>query len=98
MVVSVVRSRVSGTTDLSTPAWTVLCGEVDTRIDLSIEDGKQIYDSNCVYCHSADPTALETRPDAVTDVLRSEDIRAHRRLDFAENQIDALEKYLKSLK
>jgi len=72
--------------------------QADARAGLSIEDGKQIYDSNCVYCHAADPTTLETAPDAVANVLRSGNIRAHRRLDFAENQIDALEKYLKSLK
>ena len=70
---------------------------VPSQPQASIADGRAIYDSNCVYCHSANPATLKTRPDAVKGVLRSGNVRAHRRLDFSENQLDALETYLKSL-
>ena len=72
-------------------------GEVDAGLDVSAADGRQIYDSNCVFCHSPDPADLETPLGSVAEVMRTGDIRAHRRLDFSENQLKALEHYLKSL-
>ena len=72
-------------------------GEVDVGLDVSVADGRQIYDSNCVFCHAPDPTRLNTPAGEVADVLRAGNVRAHRRLDFSANQLDALEKYLKSL-
>ena len=65
---------------------------------VSPRQGREIYESNCVYCHPSDPESLRTPADAVTDVIRSGSVGAHRRLDFSENQLQALESYLKSLK
>jgi hydrogenase small subunit len=70
----------------------------DTQVGVSPMQGREIYESNCVYCHRSDPSALRTPPDAVADVIRSGSVGAHRRLDFSENQLQALESYLKSLK
>ena len=66
-------------------------------VQLSVDEGGELYNTNCAYCHSADPKRLKTPLDGITDVVRSGEVRAHRRLDFSEAQLDALERYLKSL-
>ena len=61
-----------------------------------IEAGHHLYEDNCVYCHSDDPSEFKTDPDKISQLLRSGEIRSHRRLDFSEDQINILEKYLTS--
>jgi hydrogenase small subunit len=73
-------------------------GEAGTQPQVSAIEGQEIYESNCVYCHQANPKSLSTPAENVVDVLRSGSVRAHRRLDFSETQLDALEIYLKSMK
>jgi len=59
-----------------------------------LERGAAVYDTHCVYCHDADPSRLETAPDAVPAFLRAGKIRSHRfTLDNADLQ--ALVDYLK---
>ena len=60
------------------------------------EEGRLLYEDNCVYCHSDDPTAFRTPAEEVPEVLRSAKVRSHQRLDFSEQQLKALEHYLKS--
>ncbi|OOZ13238.1 Ni/Fe hydrogenase [Solemya velum gill symbiont] len=62
--------------------------------DSRIQEGAQLYEENCVYCHSFDPTDFKTAPDKIADLLRSGDIRSHSRLQFSEDQLTILEKYL----
>jgi len=58
------------------------------------ERGAAVYDSQCVYCHDADPASLKTPADQTAEFLRSGKVRAHRFiLDDADMQ--ALVDYLK---
>jgi len=66
--------------------------------EAAIDAGQQLYEENCIYCHSADPTRFATAAEKVPDLLRSGTIRSHKRLDFSEDQLDILEKYLDSIK
>ena len=68
----------------------------DEKDETAIEAGHHLYEDNCVYCHSADPSDFKTEPDKIPELLRSGEVRSHRRLQFSEDQISILEKYLKS--
>ncbi|MCW8827072.1 MAG: hydrogenase small subunit [Gammaproteobacteria bacterium] len=70
----------------------------DSTATSGVEHGEIVYEDNCVYCHSANTADLETKPSKVADLLRSGEIRSHRRLDISDEQLNALEKYLKSTK
>ncbi len=61
-------------------------------------EGQHLYEDNCVFCHSIDPSEFKTDPDRVSELLRSGEIRSHRRLEFSDDQLDILEKYLGSTK
>ncbi len=56
--------------------------------------GAAVYDSRCVYCHSADAGALRTGPDQVPTLLRSGNISAHR-FELDDTEMRALVDYLK---
>lgn len=58
------------------------------------ERGAQVYDSQCVYCHDADPARLATPPDDVPALLRSGKIRSHR-FSLEDADMQALVDYLK---
>jgi len=62
--------------------------------DSSANRGEVIYDSNCVYCHDADPASLKTPPDDVPALLRSGKIRSHR-FTLEDADMQALVDYLK---
>jgi hydrogenase small subunit len=62
----------------------------------TIIEGQQLYEDNCVYCHSTDPSQLKTEANKIPELLRSGKIRAHNRLEFSDDQLNILEKYLKS--
>jgi hydrogenase small subunit len=64
----------------------------------TIEEGHRLYYNNCVYCHSVDPSEFETKPHKISELFRSGEIRAHRKLEFSDDQLDLLEKYLQSIK
>jgi hydrogenase small subunit len=46
--------------------------------ETSTQRGAALYDSNCVYCHAANPASLSTPPDDVPALLRAGKIRSHR--------------------
>lgn len=69
----------------------------ESREDAASE-GQNLYEDNCVYCHSIDPGALRTDPNQIPHLLRSGEIRSHRRLQFSDEQLDQLGEYLKSRK
>lgn len=71
---------------------------VPPRDDTAREAGRQLYEENCIYCHSADPAGFETPAQQIPELLRSGDIRAHKRLDFSEDQLQILKKYLETKK
>lgn len=49
--------------------------------------GAELYQSQCIYCHDADPTRFKTDPEAVTALLESGKVRAHRfKLDADETR------------
>jgi hydrogenase small subunit len=56
--------------------------------------GAQLYEDNCVYCHSADPNDFQREPRAVIELLQQGSIRAHRRFAFDDAQLADLEAYL----
>jgi hydrogenase small subunit len=60
------------------------------------EEGQRLYEDNCVYCHSIDPTRFRTEPHRIPDLLRSGTIRSHRQFEFSDDQLDILESYLKT--
>jgi hydrogenase small subunit len=60
----------------------------------TVERGARVYDSQCLYCHDADPAKLVTAPDDVPDLLRSGDIRSHR-FRLEDTDMQALVDYLK---
>lgn len=62
------------------------------------EQGHQLYHDSCVYCHSADPSDFTTTPEKIAELLRFGEIRSHRRLNFSDDQISILDKYLRSEK
>ncbi|MCW9012729.1 MAG: hydrogenase small subunit [Gammaproteobacteria bacterium] len=64
----------------------------------TVDDGQLLYEDSCVYCHSENPADFKTEADQIAELLRSGDIRSHRRLDFTQEQLDMLEKYLNSTK
>ncbi|MDF1530170.1 MAG: hydrogenase small subunit [Sedimenticola sp.] len=70
----------------------------DETVDAAMEAGQQLFEENCIYCHSADPTQFTTPPKEIPALLRSGTIRSHKRLDFSEDQLNILEKYLESKK
>ncbi|HXK56822.1 MAG: hydrogenase small subunit [Gammaproteobacteria bacterium] len=68
----------------------------DESAESAIEEGHQLYHDSCVYCHSVDPSGFRTDPAKIAELLRSGEIRSHRRLRFSEDQISILDKYLRS--
>jgi hydrogenase small subunit len=60
----------------------------------SAQRGAAVYDSNCVYCHDANPASLDTPPDDVPALLRSGKIRSHR-FTLEDADMQALVDYLK---
>jgi len=68
----------------------------DESIQATIESGQDLYEDNCAFCHSLDPADLKTQASEIPELLRKGDNRAHRRLEFSDDQLDILVKYLKS--
>ena len=66
--------------------------------EIAAEEGRQLYEDNCVYCHSTDASEFAVDAEEVSKLLRDGNIRSHRRLEFSDDQINILEKYLKSVK
>lgn len=64
----------------------------------AVEEGQQLYEDNCAYCHSTDPSKFETEADRIPELLRSGKVRSHQRLEYSEDQLNILEKYFKSTK
>lgn len=58
------------------------------------EAGRQLYEDNCVYCHSADPRDFRSEPDAVIDLLKAGQVRSHKRFDLLDQQLTDLKAYL----
>ena len=71
---------------------------VNETPDSAVEEGHRLYEDNCVYCHSVDPSEFEAEPHKIPELLRTDDISSHRRLKFSDDQLNILEKYLKSKK
>jgi hydrogenase small subunit len=69
----------------------------ETRQD-SMAEGRQLYEDNCVYCHSVDPAEFDTPAQKISDLLRSGSIRSHRKLEFSDDQLTILENYISSEK
>jgi hydrogenase small subunit len=67
-------------------------------LESGIKEGKKLYEDNCVYCHSVDPASFRTEPEQIPQLLRSGNIRSHRRLQFSDDQLNILKKYIKSQK
>ncbi|MCW8906242.1 MAG: hydrogenase small subunit [Sedimenticola sp.] len=57
--------------------------------------GRQLYEENCIYCHSADPAQFDTPAEKIPELLRSGSIRSHRRLEFSDDQLEILQQFLK---
>ncbi len=72
--------------------------QASNKNTISVEDGQLLYEDNCAYCHSADPSDLETEPKNIPGLFRSGEVRSHRKLEISDNQLSILEKYLDSLK
>lgn len=66
--------------------------------EAAIEAGQQLYEESCIYCHPADPGSFTTAAKEIPDLLRSGNIRSHRRLEFSDDQLTILQKYLESKK
>ncbi len=64
----------------------------------AIEEGRKLYEDNCVYCHSSNASEFEIEAEKISGLLRDGSIRSHRRLDLSGDQLTTLEKYLKSIK
>lgn len=71
---------------------------ISNEVEANIEEGQLLYEDNCAYCHSADPSELETEVKNISEKLQSSSIRSHRKLEFSNDQLNLLEKYLGSLK
>jgi hydrogenase small subunit len=71
---------------------------VNETPDSAVEEGQRLYEDNCVYCHSVDPSEFEAEPHKIPELLRTDDISSHRRLKFSDDQLNILENYLKSKK
>ena len=63
-----------------------------------IEEGYQLYQDNCTYCHSANPSDLKTDAKDIPGLLREGKIRSHNRLEFSDDQLKMIEAFLKSIK
>jgi len=58
-------------------------------------EGRDIYDSTCVYCHSSDPATLRSPAEKIPQLLSGDTVRAHRfKLD--DRAIRALVDYVKA--
>lgn len=69
--------------------------KVENTIQQQTQDaGRQTYEENCLYCHSADPNDFQSEPEAVTNLLQAGKIRAHERFDFTNAQLNELQAYL----
>lgn len=62
--------------------------------DTTAAEGRELYENNCAYCHPVDPSGLKTEAEQIPNLLRSGEIRSHRRLELTDAQLDALKKYL----
>ncbi|RDH81692.1 MAG: Ni/Fe hydrogenase [endosymbiont of Galathealinum brachiosum] len=71
---------------------------VNETTDSAVEEGRNLYQDNCVYCHSTNASEFEVDAENISKLLRDNSIRAHRRLEFSNDQIKILEAYLKSTK
>lgn len=68
------------------------------NIENQIEEGQNLYEDSCTFCHTAEPSDFKTSPDKIVDLLRSGSIRSHTRLKFSDDQFNILDKYFKSKK
>ena len=60
-------------------------------------DGRALFEDNCTYCHTTDRPSFKTPVEAIPDLLRSGDVRAHQ-FEFTEPELEALAEYLKAEK
>jgi hydrogenase small subunit len=63
-----------------------------------IDAGKAVYRDNCLTCHNPDPRTLSTPPDAVAELLRSQRLRSHRKLNLSDIELGNLEAYLQAVR
>lgn len=68
----------------------------DEPPEVAIDEGHALYEDNCVYCHSVDPSDFRTSPEKIPELLQTGSIRSHRKLQFSDDQLNLLEKYLRS--
>jgi hydrogenase small subunit len=57
-------------------------------------EGRDIYDSHCVYCHSSDPATLRSPAEKIPDLLNADAVRAHR-FELDDRAVKALVDYVK---
>lgn len=62
-----------------------------------VQQGAQVYERHCIYCHDVDPARLKTPPAEVPALLRSGRIRAHR-FRLEDGDMEALVAYLRQAK
>jgi hydrogenase small subunit len=61
-------------------------------------EGRSLYEENCVYCHPPDPARLRADAEALSSLMRSGPVGAHRRFNFTERELEALTEYLRTAK
>ena len=67
---------------------------VQLDVNVAGAQGKDIYDSHCVYCHSDDPNSLRTATEQIPAKLNRDAVRAHR-FELDEASIRALQDYIR---
>lgn len=61
--------------------------------DIAIETGQKLYAEHCVSCHAPSPASFKTPAEDIPALLRSDNIRAHRRFELSDEQLELLGKY-----
>lgn len=62
------------------------------------EDGRLLYEDNCIYCHSSDASDLATAADDLPAVFTEKRVRAHGRFAFSTGELQALAEYVGKLR
>lgn len=76
------------------PIAASMLGTAAESAEPAAERGAVVYDSNCAYCHDANPSSLHTPPNQMSALLRSGKVRAHR-FTLEDSDVRALVEYLK---
>lgn len=71
---------------------------VASKSAASAQQGQQIYESHCVYCHSINASEFSASADEIVRLLKDGNIRSHRGIELDNAQTESLREFFLRLK